>query len=339
MKSVVLKVIQFLFFLSVGAFLLYWAFKGIDLRDMSQRFRSVDYFWVWLSLVCGFLSHLCRGIRWKMLIRTLGYAPSVKNTFGAVLIGYLANYAFPRIGEVARCMSLNRTDRIPVDRLLGTVILERVVDMLVFALLLVSLLLFRFEFFGNFLTREIFVPLYDKLTSVISLPLLLAMFVLLLGSLWLAWYLLRSWLRELKVMNQLKGLVRNVWSGLTSILRMKDIFMFILVTLLVWGMYLLQTYLVFLALSFTSHLGLLDAVFILVMATFGFIIPVQGGIGTFHWAVALGLTLYAIPWEDGLVFATLSHTSGSLLTIALGFVAFVVLWVGKRKDSAVPRPK
>lgn len=335
MKAAFLKSVQFLFFLSVGGALLYWAFRGIDLREISVTLRSANYYWVGLSLVCGFFSHLARSVRWRMIIKTLGYSPSVINTFGAVLVGYLANYGFPRIGEITRCVSLNRTDRIPVDRLFGTVILERIVDMTVFALLLLSLLLFRFEFFGTFLSQQIFIPLFNKLNSLLSVPVMLLLFTGICASLWLVWRMFRHRLSDLKVVIKIKNLVRNVWSGLTSIFRMRDIFSFVLVTVLVWGMYLLQTYLVFLALPFTSSLTVIDAVFVLVMATMGFIIPVQGGIGAFHWAVTLGLTLYGISWENGLAFATLSHTSGSLLTITLGFIALFFVWFGKRNNSAV----
>jgi len=138
------KVLQFVFFLSVGLVLLYFAFRGIDMKELMQEIKQADYRWVSLSLLFAVLALVFRALRWRLLIEPLDEYPKITNIFHAINVGYLANFVFPRIGEITRCGILNRTDRIPVGRLFGTVIVERVFDLLMAALMLCLILLLRF---------------------------------------------------------------------------------------------------------------------------------------------------------------------------------------------------
>ena len=140
LKKKILKILYHLVFLALGILLLYFAFRGINLNELLIGLKSANYSWVFLSLIFAFLGFLIRAYRWNLLIEPLGYNPSLRNTFYAVAIGYLANFALPRLGEITRCGTLNKTENTPFDALLGTVFVERVID--VISLFLLILLIF-----------------------------------------------------------------------------------------------------------------------------------------------------------------------------------------------------
>ncbi|MBE0655978.1 MAG: flippase-like domain-containing protein [Bacteroidales bacterium] len=153
MKAPLIKIAKFTGFLALGLSLLYFAFRGIDFQSLMGDFKKARYSWVILSLGFAMIAYISRAIRWNLIIEPLGYKPELKNTFFSLLVGYLANFAFPRIGEITRCATLGKKEKIPVDKLVGTVIVERVVDLFTLFLLLGVLIIFRFETLGNFLTK------------------------------------------------------------------------------------------------------------------------------------------------------------------------------------------
>ena len=129
MRSKVLKVINFFVFLALGILLLYLSFRGVDLNQLVEDLKAANYFWVVISLLCATVGYISRAIRWRLLIEPLNYKPPIKNVFYALMFGYFANFLFPRIGEITRCGSLTKSDKIPMDSLIGTVIIERAIDL------------------------------------------------------------------------------------------------------------------------------------------------------------------------------------------------------------------
>ena len=321
MKQRFLRILQFTGCLAAGLLLLFIAFRGMNLEQMADQFRQADYRWVWLSLVFGVCSHIFRACRWRLMCGPLGHKPTVFRTLCAVMTGYLTDFAFPRAGEVARCAVLTRTDRLPFEKLLGTVVAERAVDLLCVLLMLAALMVFRFGFFGDFLQRELFSPAAQYLVAhatvlrwtAIGLVLLMAAIILLLRR------------GRHRFAERVRHILQGLWEGLVSIFHMEHRGAFVAFTILLWGAYFLQTYVVFFAIPATSGLAPIDGIFILVMCSLGFVVPVQGGIGAYHWIVSLSLMLYGISRADGLVYATIAHTSGSLLTIGMGFAALICL--------------
>ncbi len=330
MEQRFLRILQFTGCLAAGILLLFIAFRGMDLEQLADQFRQADYRWVWLSLVFGVCSHIFRACRWRLMCGPLGHKPTVFRTLCAVMTGYLTNFAFPRAGEVARCAVLTRTDRLPFEKLLGTVVAERAVDLLCVLLMLAALLVFRFGFFGDFIQRELFAPTAQYLSAhatvlrwtAVGLVLLTAAVVLLLRK------------GRHHFADRVRHILQGLWEGLVSIFHMERRGAFVAFTILLWIAYFLQTYVVFFAVPATAGLSPVDGIFILVMCSLGFVVPVQGGIGAYHWIVSLSLMLYGIARADGLVYATIAHTSGSLLTIVMGFAALVCLgFIRKNKPE------
>ena len=147
--------IRFVLFLAFGLFLFWLAYRGIDTQTVVDSLSQANLWWIALSLVLGIVSHLSRTLRWRLLLEPLGRKPSVKNTFFAVMVMYLANLALPRLGEVSRCSIMKRYEDIPFSKSLGTVFLERMVDMVVLLLMFIIVLITQFNVISNFLLDAI----------------------------------------------------------------------------------------------------------------------------------------------------------------------------------------
>ena len=332
MKKTLFKILRFLVFLSIGLGLLYLAFRGVDFNELWNKFRNARYAFILLYLFFGFISLLSRAWRWNLLIEPVSHRPGFLNSFYSLNIGYMANYAFPRIGEITRCGTLSKAEKIPVDKLLGTVIVERITDLFMVFVLLLVLIVGRFDFFGTFLRNNIFLPLVAKLNDTVGGTWILLVFILGLPLLLvLLYFLFRSSLSKIGLIQRLKSFVKGIVEGLKSIYTMKRRWGFLLHSIIIWGSYWLMTYAALFALPSTAELKLIDALFLLVVGSFGFIAPVQGGLGAYHYIVALGLTLYAVPRAEGLTYATLTHGSQMIMLIVLGLASLMLMFAVQKK--------
>jgi len=252
-----------------------------------------------------------------------------------MMVGYLANFAFPRIGEITRCGVLARTEGIPADKLFGTVIIERLIDMLMVFILLFILLIGRFEFFGSFLKEHILLPVWNMFTGITEKSFIfwLVLILVALSFAVLLFLLLRARPDSNPIILRMRKIIKGMISGIQTVYKMKRSWSFILHSLIIWISYWLMSYFAIFILPATSELQLIDGLFILVIGSFGFIAPVQGGIGAFHWIVSIGLTIYGISKEEGLAFATLLHGAQSLWTIFIGTVSMLLLFLGNRKSA------
>ncbi len=334
MKKKAFKVLRYIIFLLIGVLLLYLAFKGIDFQALWYEFKQARYIWIFLSILVLTLSHMTRAYRWKLLIEPLGYNPQFSSTFYSLMIGYLANYAFPRIGEITRCGALGRTEKIPMDKLFGTVIIERVVDLFTMFLFLIILITAKFEFFSSFIKPNILDPVGNKLSFLLGKTILY--WFILVGTpvlLVIMLYLFRSRFYKWSLIRKIRDIIKGVFTGLTTLSSLKKVWQFIISSLLIWIFYLLMTYIAFFALSSTSNLNLIDGLFILVIGSFAFVAPVQGGIGAFHWIVSGGLMLYGLTKEEGLAYATITHGSQMLWTILIGIISMLLLISVRKKRN------
>ncbi len=335
MKSRLLGLVKYLLLSCAGAGLLFLTFRGQNLGQIYRDISHADYFWIGLSLFASLLAYISRAWRWNLLIEPLGYKPLLHHSFFSLMAGYLANLAIPRIGEVTRCASLSRAGKIPFSILLGTVVAERVID--VISLLLLSCLALALEFdkLGGFAYRHILIPAAGRLATVTqNFPLL--WILLLSGTALLAAFFL---IKRYSLGNTLLGekaanFIRGLLHGFKSVLKMKNNKLFLLHTFFIWTMYFLTSYFCFFALPATSGLGPAAGLFALVVGGFGMSAPVQGGFGTFHLFVSRGLQLYQVSLTDGLVFATLVHTFQTIFAIFLGGLSFFFLIFSKKEATA-----
>lgn len=326
MKKRLINTFKFLIFLSAGVILLWFIFEDADFEQIKFILQNdFQYQWVVFSLFIGLLSHISRTLRWRMLVASTGDVPSVINTFLSVMVGYLANLALPRMGEISRCAVLSKYEGISFTRLIGTVVFERALDV-------VFLLIFTFV---SFVTQySVFIALMDKRPEIglsvkafFSSPILYLVIVLGL----VIGYFLRKRLRASSGFNKLKTILNNLWSGLIAVKDMDRKWLFIGHSFFIWICYFMMTYVCFFAFDFTSHLSIFVGLFIFVMGSFGMVFPVQGGFGPWHFMVIQSLLLYGVAETQAQTFAIIVHGSMTLMLILLGFIGLIALPIVNRK--------
>ncbi len=316
--------------------LLYFAFRGIALDELSLTLRNANFAWIGMSLMFAFLSFLSRARRWVLLIEPLGFKPSFKNTYHSLMVGYLSNFALPRLGEVTRCVTLGNREKIPVDSLIGTVIIERVIDLLMLLLIMLFLLFSWMEKFGTFFGEQVFEPIRQKITDTLG-----GMFVfwlIVMGSLALVVFLLflfRKKLSRFSLVLRISRFLKGILDGLKTIYKMQRKGEFILHSFLIWFLYIMMTWVVVFALKETSSLTFVDGIFLLVIGGLGMSAPVTAGFGAFHWITSRGLVyVYGLSLEQGGAYAILAHESNSLFTIILGTISYILLILSVKKRTS-----
>ncbi len=324
-----ISALKYILLLIIGIALMVYAFRGQDLDGLIEDLRKAEYKWVLASLAACFLAHIIRAFRWRMMIATLGHGtPSMLNTSYAVMIGYMANVAFPRMGEVSRCGVINKTDNIPIVKLIGTVIVERMVDLLMLAIVLALGIMLQFDFISDFLYQNVLIKLNGSAVNLTVLIFAGFILVLAIGF----FYLLlkkKKWGIRIRIYN----LFIDMKSGILSVKDLDNKTGFIISSVLIWSLYGLSTYLCFFALEATSGLGLLASLSALVFSSLAMVAPVQGGIGAFHYMVSEGLLLYDIPKSEGLAYALLIHSSQTLLVVFAGAISVILLMLKPSKPS------
>jgi len=328
LKQNLLKTLKFGSFFALGIFIFWMVYKDQDFKRIKSILTNdVNYFWIVVSLVLGLLSHISRTIRWNLLIEPLGRKPRILNTFLAVMVGYLMNLALPRMGEISRCGVIARYEKISFTKLVGTVVLERLIDVLMLLLLLIIVILTQFGQVLEFLKNN--PEVNGKLQKVIYSPILIGGLLFFLLILWIS----RHKIRESSLTKKVMGFVNQFVEGFRSIGKMKKKGAFIFHSVFIWVLYYLMTYLIFFSFGFTSHLGPLAGLTVFVLGSFGMVAPVQGGIGAWHFMVIEGLALYGVDKADGKVFALLAHGTSTIMLIVLGLIGLIVLpFVNERED-------
>lgn len=301
-------------------------------NEIYTSFLSANYFWVLVSIGIGILSHISRAMRWKLMLKPMGYFPSLKNTFLAVMIGYFANLALPRLGEVSRCGILAKYEKIPFQKSFGTVVTERAVDMIM--LLIVFLLTFivhidKFSLFKNTTIVQNLIAKYNQLENPGSVYYIGIAIIVLLAFIF---YKLRHKISHLKLYIKLKEIFFGFIEGIKSLAKMDKPYLFVFHSIFIWTMYWLMNWIVVLAIPETSHLGLDVGLAILAFGSIG-IIVVQGGIGIYPWIVAEILLLYNVPETKGYAFGWLNWTGQTFMIVFVGLLALIFLPIVNQKKN------
>jgi len=332
--SRLLNLLKILFFTAIGVFLIWWISKDLtdaDWKQIKSAFRNFNYLWLIPSLLFGVLSHIIRAVRWKMLIKPIAKEPSTTNAFFAVMIGYIANIVFFRMGEVMRCGSLNRYEGISFSKLFGTVVTERIIDLIVLLALLAITVLFQFDLLGNYFSENVFQPIASKLT--LSNILILAFMGLVgLGALF---FLLRKG-GEDGFIGKVKTFAKSLLDGLLSIKDLQRPGLFILYSLGIWLCYYMMVYVAAFGMEATSGLDVMAGLSILVFGSFG-IVATQGGIGAYQLLVQQILIMYAINANEAYAFAWVVWVAQTALIVLLGGLSFMLmpLMNSKNKDGRI----
>lgn len=327
MNKAILNFLKVGFFLSLGIFFIWLFVHNLtpeETRDIISSFKGAEYFWILVSVTIGIMSHISRSIRWKILIETMGYSPGTRNTFFAVMIGYFANMALPRLGEVTRCGILAKYEKIPMQKTFGTVVIERGLDTILLSVFFAVNFLINIDKLSLFKDSLIWIRFSEKYNRIenpgiiywIAAGIVVLCLVLL--------YRFRYKISHTAFYKKIKEVVLGFFEGMKSLLKIKKPFWFIFHSLFIWFAYLMMTWVVFFSLPSTSGLGIDAGLAVLVFGSIGIII-IQGGIGIYPWIVAQILALYFIPGTKGYAMGWLLWSGQTLMIIFAGILSMIIL--------------
>jgi uncharacterized protein (TIRG00374 family) len=320
------KILQFSFFFLLTAVLLWFSFKDVKFSELWEGIKNANYVWVIIGTLIGIFAYFVRAQRWRMLVKPLGYSPSLINTYDAVIIGYLGNLVFPRFGEIARCAALTRSNGVPFDKLVGTVVVERLFDLICMVFLLLFVFFVRLDTFGKFVTDNVS-DAFGSINTAVVILIVVLILVLICLSIVLAWRFrgrIKSNALGQKVISFCKGIVE----GFKTFAHMERRWWFVFHTMLLWVCYWLMAWLVLFAVPATSHLGPLDGLVVMLLGSLGIVTPTSGGLGAFHAIMKLGLPfLYKTSESDALLYATINHESQLLFIVILGLIAYAKVFI------------
>jgi len=323
------KTIKYIASLALAALLLWVSFREVEWTDFIDGLKDCRWGWVMLSMVAGSAAFWVRGLRWRQLLLPIDGSITRTTTFNGINIGNISNYLFPRIGEFVRCGVIVRrsapadpsdpsTKKATYDKVLGTVVLERSWELLVMLLMLAIVVVGGFERFGTFFLERIWNPMVRSLDFSIWWVVAAALAA---GSAGI--YAIFRYRASNSFCAKVWGVFRGLGQGFASCLRMEKKWLFFAYTALIWLLYWLMAASTMWAAPFLENLDLIDALFLSLVGGLGFAVPVPGGIGAFHFIISMTLaTMYGVPVELGIVYATLSHTSQAITQILFGLGSY-----------------
>ncbi|MBK8773370.1 MAG: flippase-like domain-containing protein [Chitinophagaceae bacterium] len=328
------KYLKYIFFIGLGVFLVWWQLGAMPQKESEEFFGALKETNLWvipLIALMIILSHLSRAMRWMLLMEPLGYAPKLSNSFAVTILGYFANSFVPRLGEIVKCTFLAKKENLKVDKLLGTVIIERAFDFFCFMLFIAFTVLIQMSLVGDYFSGEL-----QHFTSNRGFPLWLKLFLLVAAGIAVTFFL--KWLFKKYPGNKWVQLARQfthgLLTGILSIRKLKKKWQFLAHTVFIWSMYLLQIYFAFAAFDGTVHLGLKAACAVLTLATFAMIIT-PGGIGSFPFFVMETLSIYGISMGIGKAFGWLMWGLNTAIILIAGGLCLLYLLYSTNKRNEI----
>ena len=333
-SGIIKQILQLILFLSLGVFFIWLSTKGLTSEDKKSLMESVSqinnpasWAFLFLSLIAGVLAHYFRALRSVLLIEPLNYKIRKSMSFYAVMVCYLANLAFPRLGEVLRCTFLQRYEKVPFQKSLGTIVTERVLDIIIWFVLMIIVILMNTSVLSNLIIDKENAITFGMWIENTGMSLLTNYFLYIafamVVALGLAVFFTRKWWSKISIFVKIKNILIGVWQGLISIKDVKRPVLFVIYTVLIWVFYFLGTYLCFFAFDFLAQLGPFPAFSILIFGAIGFMVA-QGGLGAYPMIVAGILVLYGVSYSAGLAAGWVGWGVQTVMIIIFGLVSLIM---------------
>ena len=322
MKKTATKWFSIIFPLLIGISIIYYQFTTLtfsELENIKQSLGKANYNFIYISLILSLFGYWLRAYRWKFSLNHMGYHTQFKNNFATVCISYLVNLTIPRSGEISRAALLKKYENVPFDKGFGTIIAERIVDLMIFLIFVAIGFALQFETLYQFLLKRN-VSFKSILIFLIIAFLLFVTFVLI--------WIFAEW----KIIQKLKKKLSGLTEGVLSVYKMESRWQYIGYSFLIWITYLLMFYVTIFALPETSNLSFSVVImgFIFGSLAVGF---TNGGLGAFPLSIALIFSLYGISNQDGTAFGWLVWVSQTLFTIVLGLISYIMLPIQNKKKN------
>lgn len=333
-KKITTATIKLLLPILLGGVILYWMYRDFDFKRIeSVMLYDMDWTWMLLSLPFGITAQLFRGIRWRQTLEPVGERPRLSTCVNSIFLSYAASLVIPRIGEFTRCGVLSRCDGVSFPKALGTVVTERAIDTLLVMLITGLTLLAQMRIFGSFFqstgtSLDSILRSFSATGYIVTAVCAVAILVL-----------LHFLLKRLAIYNKVKATLSGIWQGMISLRNVKNISLFILLTLGIWGSYFLHYYLTFFCFEFTSDLGLMCGLATFVVGSIAVIVPTPNGAGPWHFAVKTMLLIYGaaaisgrrITADEALSFVLIVHTIQTMLVVLLGVAAWIMIGLKEKR--------
>jgi glycosyltransferase 2 family protein len=335
LRSNLTTLFKFIFFLGLGILIIWLSVRNLtdpEKVKIIEAFRSANYNWVILAILLGIMSHILRALRWMIFFEPMGYKPSFRNTFYAVMVGYFANMAFPRLGEVTRCGILARYEKIPFNKSFGTVITERALDMILFFLLFILMIITQTGTLHTYLEEHVYSGLKGKFLDPFTNPAVIAGVVIILIAVVSLFFLFRKKLSGTKPYQKIASLLRGFWEGLKSLGQIRKPFLFVFYSLAIWGLYFLMLYVCFFCFPDTSELGPGAGLSALVLGSIGIMIT-PGGIGLYPAIIQETLWFYGVEKTLGLTLGWIAWTAQTAMILVVGGICLLLLSFSRRNEA------
>lgn len=336
MQKRILSILQYVFFLGGGLFLVWWQLKSMSSADQTEFYAALqhaNYWYVVPVAILSILSHISRSMRWKLLMEPLGYQPSLKNVFSVTMIGYLANAAIPRLGEILKCTILAKYEKLQSDKLFGTIIVERSFDFFCYLIFIGITVLIQIDKVSAFVEQQLI-----GIAQAPGLP-IWAKGILLLSIIAFIVWGVRQLFKKFPHNKAIVGInqfLKGIGEGFRSVKKLKKQRAFFFHTVFIWAMYLLEIYLAFLAMNGTSHLPIEAACSVLSLATLS-MIATPGGIGTFPIFVMETLLIYGIAAPLGKAFGWVIWGVSTGLIILIGLLSLLAIpYLNSKTSKPLP---
>ncbi len=312
--------------LLIAGGLLYWMYRDFDFAEAKRIFLDeMNIWWLFASLIPITLSHILRGLRWLITLEPLGYRPKTGDSIDSIFVAYASNVLVPRVGEVSRCAVLTKYDKVPFSKALGTLVAERLIDMLLVLLFVCVMLLTQLDVFLSLFaqtgTNE---ASFAELFSSPKTYAIIAAVVVACVALWIP-------MKKTRLYAKVKQAIGGFVDGLLSLKTMNRKGLFLLYTIGIWVGYFLEFYLAFFCFPFTAELTVVQGLVIFAAISLAIVIPTPNGAGPWHFVVISMMTLYGVSNTDASSFALIVHTFQTLGVIMLGAYGWVALQVRNRK--------
>ena len=328
-------------FLSLGAFFVWYSIKDLSPEQRDDIVSNAlgvlngsNWLFLLLCFFICFLSVVFRALRSVQMIEPLGHNISKVNSYHAVTICYLANLAFPRLGEVIRCTVLQQYEKVPFQKSFGTIVTERVIDMFILVLLIVGTFFLESDKLMQIFTEN---DVYSKITAMLSgtgkyIAIAICLFIGLIV------YLFRKRIARISFLQKIIKIIHEFWEGLISIKKIRNPWLFIFYSVMIWVCYYLAFYIcvfMFPSLMALGSATLIASLTCVAVGAIGFLVA-QGGLGAYPWLVSSVLLLYGICKEEGLAVGWVVWTIETVLYLVFGVLSLVLISMKKTGKNKVP---
>ena len=335
-NSFLLNILKYSISFAFAFVIIYALFQHQNPVKLFEEIQKVEMSWVVLSMIFGACAYVNRGLRWILLINALGYKSSKINSIASVSIGYFTNLFIPRAGEISRCTALSQTEKVPLNKLFGTILIERVIDFIFLFFLLIITFFLKLDnllkFFSTLQAHQTdSIPGNSKILIILN--------IIAVGV--IGFFLLKKWMKNSVFYKKIISFIEGLKEGFKSIKKMKRKSAFWIHTFSIWIMYFLMTYICFFSMSETSNLTIGDGLFLLVLGGIGMVIPTPGGVGSYHAIVMIGLAVLGVGFinltppegeiNPALIFPTVVHVGQTLVAIIMGSISLFILFLTKKK--------